>query len=80
MTTRRRFIVGLGAAAVASAVSHGRLAKALESPLASRISVLTDEISQDLGRAGEVAAHEFGLGWVELRGHAQEERHELERA
>ena len=31
------------------------------------VSVLTDEISQDFGRACEVAAKEFGLGWVELR-------------
>ena len=30
-------------------------------------SVLTDEISQDLGRALEVAANEFGLGYVDLR-------------
>jgi hypothetical protein len=67
MTTRRSFIVGLGAAAAGSAVSYRRLAAALESPLTSRISVLTDEISQDLGHACEVAAREFGLGWVELR-------------
>ena len=31
------------------------------------VSVLTDEISQDFGRACEIAAKEFGLGWVELR-------------
>jgi L-ribulose-5-phosphate 3-epimerase len=31
------------------------------------LSVLTDEISQDFGRACEVAAREFGLGYVELR-------------
>jgi L-ribulose-5-phosphate 3-epimerase len=31
------------------------------------VSVLTDEISQDLGRALEVAANEFGLGYVDLR-------------
>ena len=54
MTTRRSFIVGLGAAAAGSAVSYRRLAAALESPLTSRISVLTDEISQDLGHAYEV--------------------------
>ncbi|HEX4600450.1 MAG TPA: sugar phosphate isomerase/epimerase family protein [Gemmatimonadales bacterium] len=33
-----------------------------------RLSVLTDEITQDLGRACEIAAREFGLGYVELRG------------
>jgi len=32
-----------------------------------KISILTDEISQDFGHALEVAAGEFGLGWVELR-------------
>src|SRR5439155_10187185 len=31
------------------------------------VSVLTDEITQDFGRACEVAAKEFGVGWVELR-------------
>ena len=31
------------------------------------VSVLTDEISQDFEHACEVAAREFGLGWVELR-------------
>jgi L-ribulose-5-phosphate 3-epimerase len=32
-----------------------------------RISVITDEITQDFGRACEVASQEFGMGWVELR-------------
>jgi sugar phosphate isomerase/epimerase len=31
------------------------------------VSVLSDEISQDLGRALEVASKEFGLGYVDLR-------------
>jgi L-ribulose-5-phosphate 3-epimerase len=31
------------------------------------VSVLSDEISQDFGRALEVAAKEFGLGYVDLR-------------
>lgn len=35
--------------------------------MAYHISVLTDEISQDFGHACEVAARDFGLGWVELR-------------
>jgi sugar phosphate isomerase/epimerase len=34
---------------------------------AFRIAVITDEITQDFGRALEVASKEFGLGWVELR-------------
>jgi sugar phosphate isomerase/epimerase len=32
-----------------------------------KVSVLSDEISQDFGRALEVAAKEFGLGYVDLR-------------
>jgi L-ribulose-5-phosphate 3-epimerase len=38
----------------------------LNSPF--RISVINDEISQDFGRACEVAAREFGMQWIELRG------------
>jgi len=33
-----------------------------------RIAVISDEIGQDFGRACEVAALEFGMEWVELRG------------
>ena len=64
MPSRRTFMAGLGAAAVSSALSPRSRARAAST---FRISVLTDEISQDLGHACEVAAHDFGLGWVELR-------------
>src|SRR6202521_2686956 len=33
-----------------------------------RIAVISDEISQDLGHACEVASKEFGMEWIELRG------------
>src|SRR6202158_3050297 len=33
-----------------------------------RVAVINDEISQDFGRACEVASKEFGMGWIELRG------------
>jgi L-ribulose-5-phosphate 3-epimerase len=33
-----------------------------------RITVITDELGQDFGRACEVASREFGMDWVELRG------------
>ncbi len=33
-----------------------------------RIAVINDEIGQDFGRACEVAAREFGMEWMELRG------------
>ena len=41
-------------------------AKPLKSPF--RVSVINDEISQDFGRACEVASREFGMEWIELRG------------
>src|SRR6202045_3438084 len=41
-------------------------AKSLKSPF--RVSVINDEISQDFGRACEVASREFGMEWIELRG------------
>ena len=33
-----------------------------------RIAIINDEISQDFGRACEVASREFGMEWIELRG------------
>jgi sugar phosphate isomerase/epimerase len=33
-----------------------------------RVAVINDEITQDFGRACEIAAHEFGMEWIELRG------------
>src|SRR5260370_31858020 len=33
-----------------------------------KLSVITDEITQDFGHALEVAAKEFGVGFVEIRG------------
>jgi sugar phosphate isomerase/epimerase len=41
-------------------------AQALSSPF--RVAVINDEISQDFGRACEVASREFGMQWIELRG------------
>jgi len=59
MPSRREFLMGLSA----SALPLGRLLAASN----FKLSVITDEISQDFGHACEVAAREFGLGWVELR-------------
>jgi L-ribulose-5-phosphate 3-epimerase len=67
MRSRREFVTGLGVAVASAAFPIGRLAGALASPAAFKLSVLTDEISQDFGHACEVAARDFGLGWVELR-------------
>ena len=33
-----------------------------------RVAVINDEISQDFGHACEVAAKEFGMDWIEIRG------------
>jgi sugar phosphate isomerase/epimerase len=38
----------------------------LKSPF--RIAVINDEITQDFGRACEIAARDFGMQWIELRG------------
>jgi L-ribulose-5-phosphate 3-epimerase len=42
------------------------LRQRLQSPF--RVSVITDEISQDFAHACGIAANEFGMSWVELRG------------
>jgi len=73
--SRRHFIAGLGVLAAANSRLSARpfhsffesgstgLAK---SPF--RIAVINDEISQDFGRACEVASQQFGMEWIELRG------------
>jgi sugar phosphate isomerase/epimerase len=61
MPSRRRFLFGIGAAALPLRFDRAMQATAF------KLSVITDEISQDFGHACEVASREFGLGWVELR-------------
>jgi L-ribulose-5-phosphate 3-epimerase len=70
-TSRRDFLVGMTATAgtaLAASLPSGdeRPAPVLHSPF--RVSVINDEISQDFGRSCEVAAREFGMRWIELRG------------
>jgi L-ribulose-5-phosphate 3-epimerase len=62
MISRRTVLAGLGA----SAVTRGIWLKAAAAA-GFRLSILTDEISQDFGRACEVASHDFGMGLVDLR-------------
>jgi L-ribulose-5-phosphate 3-epimerase len=62
---RREFLGGMVAVAAAGATSG--FALPAESSPAFRVSVINDEISQDFGRACEVASKEFGMGWIELR-------------
>jgi L-ribulose-5-phosphate 3-epimerase len=70
--SRREFIVaGIGALAANSvstqafAASGNSGSRLPDSPF--KISVITDEISDDFGHACEVASQQFGMGWVELR-------------
>lgn len=63
---RREFLAGMVATTAAKAVFRFPPMPETDSPF--RISVINDEISQDFGRACEVASHEFGMGWMELRG------------
>src|SRR5258708_12620478 len=68
--SRREFLNGLGSLAAATAISpmpgHTSLHPTMKSPF--RIAVINDEITQDFGRACEVASKEFAMDWIELRG------------
>ena len=55
-----------GVVVMAAAKLSSRFATA-DSVSPFRVSVINDEISQDFGHACEVAAKEFGMGWIELR-------------
>ncbi len=60
---RRNFLTSLSMAGFAAwGSSHF-----CQTPAKIRLSVFTDEISDDFGRAVEIAAREFGLRWVEVR-------------
>ena len=68
--SRREFLDGLGrmtAAALFPAIpGYASSDLPMKSPF--RIAVINDEISQDFGRACEIASKEFGMDWIELRG------------
>ena len=63
--SRREFLAGMGAV-VATAARRLKRSGRMQSPF--RISVINDEISQDFDHACDVAAREFGMQWIELRG------------
>src|SRR5215470_2296503 len=67
--SRRDFLVALGGAMGASFLIGSRSFAAAVPVMSSRfkLSVITDEITQDFGHALEIASREFGLGYVELR-------------
>jgi sugar phosphate isomerase/epimerase len=63
--TRRDVLAGLGLATLAAASSP--LLKSQSTTCPFRLSVINDEITQDFEHACDVAAHDFGLHWIELR-------------
>jgi sugar phosphate isomerase/epimerase len=67
--SRRRFLTHLGGAAAISLASYGNgQASFFPAPNSRfKLSIITDEISQDLGHALEIASKEFAMGFVELR-------------
>ena len=62
--SRRSFLVGVGAALC---FTRPMTAWAALSNSPFKIAVINDEISQDFDHACSVAAHDFGMGWIELR-------------
>lgn len=62
--SRRQFGIGLAAAGTIATP----FLRAAQASCPFRVSVINDEISQDLDHACSVAAREFGLEWIELRG------------
>jgi sugar phosphate isomerase/epimerase len=68
--SRREFVAGAATLAAAGAFvspafASAKTASVKNSPF--KISVITDEISSDFAHACEVAAQQFGMGWVEVR-------------
>jgi len=63
---RREFLAGIAAMSVSTAASRFFTPPDSSSPF--RVAVINDEIAQDFGHACEVAARDFGMGWIELRG------------
>ena len=64
--SRRSFLAGSGSL-LALGAARPRIAWPGLSNSPFRISVINDEISQDFDHACYVAAHDFGMSWIELR-------------
>ncbi len=69
-SSRRDFMIGLAAAGVAAGLPSAAHASSPETSSACpfRLAVINDEISQDFEHSCQVAAQDFGLEWIELRG------------
>jgi L-ribulose-5-phosphate 3-epimerase len=66
--SRRTFLAGAGALAAGAALPMSSFATPTLENSPFKIAVINDEISQDFGRACEVASKQFGMHWMELRG------------
>jgi len=66
--SRRDFCSAISAAGAMGALSMPNAIRAAAANCPFRLSVINDEISQDLDHACSVAARDFGLAWIELRG------------
>ena len=66
--SRRDFLRVTAAGGISLSASFALTQTASLLHLPFRVSVINDEISQDFGHACEVAAREFGMRWIELRG------------
>jgi len=64
--SRREFMAGAVAGAAFCAAPERIRAAAASCPF--RVAVINDEISQDFDHSCSVAAKDFGLSWIELRG------------
>src|SRR6202451_3600559 len=73
--TRRSVLASLGLASL-GAMTTSRIGTALTSSSTTetpgtcpfRLAVINDEITQDFEKACSIAAKDFGLSWIELRG------------
>ena len=66
--SRRNFLAGLGAFAATGTVASHALSAAVGNNCPFSLAVINDEISQDFGRACELASTSMGLRSIELRG------------
>lgn len=64
--SRREFLRRTGVLASAAACARSLSAETIHSSF--RVAVINDEITQDFERACQIAAQDFGMEWIELRG------------
>ncbi|HZL29415.1 MAG TPA: TIM barrel protein [Acidobacteriaceae bacterium] len=65
--SRRDFLAGAAVSVAACATTQPMFGRATAAQSPFKISVISDEISQDFDHACSVIANDFGLHWVEIR-------------